>query len=656
MMSTSDLSPEEDESTPITFSSIIDDAEILARLDKLGFHTPTDVQRLAVPPAMAGNDVVAQAQTGSGKTLAFSLPLLKRLYESSPSKKDTFALLIAPTRELALQIQQVITSLDDEIAPVLVIGGADEQKQRKALERDARVVVGTPGRLLDMIKRKVVKLRTCRYFVLDEADEMLSMGFIEDVRAILAKLPNKRQGMFVSATITPRVDMLANSFLSKAQQINVADFKEDKAPIEHLYCEVTGDLMAKPSALCDIIETQRPRSAIIFCNTKSDTQLVEVLLRRRGFDARRINSDLTQSQREKVIKKIRAEDLQLLVATDIAARGLDIEQIDLVVNYAIHDQPESYVHRTGRTGRAGRAGRAISLVGPRDFGAFHYLQKVVDFDFNKLELPTDEEVAAARLAHLYEILRTQEIEVDERLTMVAQKLVRDNSDIENPPEELSAAIGMLCGFATEHFVNQESKSLDEELEAAPPSNEKGDRRRKDRGKDRGKDRPRERDRDRDRNQKAEGKEREPRKREAKTEGRERKPREKRTARKDSDKDSDSRGRDRSAGRNRKKDSRDRIRLYIGQGSEHGLDAETFTKLATERADIEGKDLQRITIRKHYGYVDAFREQATAMLETMADIEHNGHKLPLEVATVFEYKAPRNARNNRRNHSNSRRED
>jgi ATP-dependent RNA helicase DeaD len=163
-----------------------------------------------------------------------------------------------------------------------VIGGVEEKKQRTALEADARIVVGTPGRLLDLLQRKILQLKQCRYFVLDEADEMLSMGFIEDVRAILSRLPKQRQGLFVSATITPRVEMLANSFLTKPEYIAVISNADDAPPIEHMFCEVAGDLLAKPHALCDIIETQRPRSAIIFCNTKSDTQLVEVLLRRRG--------------------------------------------------------------------------------------------------------------------------------------------------------------------------------------------------------------------------------------------------------------------------------------------------------------------------------------------------------------------------------------
>ncbi|MCL4140437.1 UNVERIFIED_CONTAM: hypothetical protein GTU68_014154 [Idotea baltica] len=329
-----------------SFSELLKEGPLLTRVTELGFSIPTDIQCLTLPKALEGKDVIAKAKTGSGKTLAFVLPLLEKFDHNKVQKSQTVALFISPTRELALQIHQVVKDLNPELEPVLIIGGVDEKKQRAALDKDARVIVGTPGRLLDLLKRKVYNLKLCKYFVLDEADEMLSMGFIEDVRAILSRLPKVRQGLFVSATISPRVEMLAKSFLTKAEYVFVEEGEDDKPAIEHLYVEVSGDLLAKPHALCDIIETQRPRSAIIFCNTKSDTELVEVLLRRRGFDARRMNSDLSQSQRQTVLAKIKSEELQLLVATDIAARGIDIEQLDLVIiNYSLHDQSDAYIHR-----------------------------------------------------------------------------------------------------------------------------------------------------------------------------------------------------------------------------------------------------------------------------------------------------------------------
>lgn len=483
---------ETEEKTAITFTDILKNSELLAKMTELGFTTPTEIQGLAVAKAVEGKDLIVKAQTGSGKTLAFVLPLLERFSEIAKNPAETTALFIAPTRELSVQIQEVVQQLRPDLSPVLVIGGVDERKQITAIDKDARIIVGTPGRLLDLIQKRVINLRKCKYFVLDEADEMLSMGFIEDIRAILSRLPKKRQGLFVSATISPRVEMLAHSFLVKSEYV-IAESTEDNAPsIEHLFCEVGGELLSKALALCDIIEAENPRSAIIFCNTKAETEFVELLLRRRGFDARRMNSDLTQSKRQAVIAKIKAEDLQLLVATDIAARGIDISELDLVIHYSIHDQPENYTHRTGRTGRAGHKGRAISIVGPRDFGAFHYIRKVLDVEFKKMDLPTDEDVANARLVHLYQKLRDTEDKVDARAMLSAKKLLQDHGVVEGVSEDLVEVLGRLCEFTLAHSVAEEAKSLDDEMiQKSERENREGrgpredDRRGRGRGEQRG---------------------------------------------------------------------------------------------------------------------------------------------------------------------------
>lgn len=474
-----------------SFSEFSISPSLLEILQRLQFQRPTPIQGLAIPVALTGKDLVVEAQTGSGKTLVYLIPLVEQLLqlEGGPDPKSAYGLIVVPTRELAVQVHQVFQSFNLPIQSCCVIGGESMSEQKSLLGSDARVVIGTPGRLLDLLKKKAFRLNHCRYFVLDEADEMLSLGFLEDVRSILSRLPDQRQGLFVSATITPRVEMLASSFLTKAQFLAVEAEESAPSSIDHYYCEVGSDIMAKPTALCDIIETQRPRSAIIFCNTKSDTQLVEVLLRRRGFDARQINSDLTQAQRNRVMKKIRAGELQFLVATDIAARGLDISQIELVVNYSIHEQAEVYVHRTGRTGRAGRHGRAISLVGPRDFGFFHYLTKVLEIKFDRLALPGDQEICNARLAHLDEVLRDSQLELKDRDFLIARKLLSEFGEIEQPTEELETIVAKLCRYAIERFIQAEVQSLDEEKEredgspeqyARSGDSERNDRRHQDR--------------------------------------------------------------------------------------------------------------------------------------------------------------------------------
>jgi ATP-dependent RNA helicase DeaD len=223
-------------------------------------------------------------------------------------------------------------------------------------------------------------------FVLDEADEMLSMGFIDEIRKILERLPKERQGLFFSATITPRVLSLASSFLKNPKRIEIERAPETTPKIEHLFCRVDGALTAKAEALALYLKSEAPRSAIVFCNTKSDTELVEILLRKRGFEPRRLNSDLSQKERDNVMQIFRSGELKLLIATDVAARGIDISDVELVVNYSLHETIETYVHRTGRTGRAGKSGIALSLVGPQDFTVFHNLSRKLPCSLAEISL------------------------------------------------------------------------------------------------------------------------------------------------------------------------------------------------------------------------------------------------------------------------------
>jgi ATP-dependent RNA helicase DeaD len=378
-------------SEPLSFSSIISHEKIRASLQALGLVKPTPVQKETLPRALAGKDLIVQAKTGSGKTFAFALPLLAKLEDlgDTVSKDTTYGLIVTPTRELAVQIRGVIESISPDIAPSCLIGGGNPRAQEKELDNDRRIVVGTPGRLLDFIRQGILVLNKAKYFVLDEADEMLSMGFIDDIRTILSKLPaNDRQGLFVSATISPYVESLANSFLKSPERIIIQTPAEERPDITHYIVDVGIGVATKTAPLVYALENFSPRSAIIFCNTKADTELVEMILKRKGFKAEKMNSDLAQKQRENIMERMRSGDLKILIATDIAARGIDIDSVDLVVNYSIHDQAESYVHRTGRTGRAGRTGIALSIVGPQDFGGMHNLRKnLKHINFQKFEIP-----------------------------------------------------------------------------------------------------------------------------------------------------------------------------------------------------------------------------------------------------------------------------
>ncbi len=459
----------------ITFDEIVPSPTLQAALARLNYTHPTPVQAAAIPAALSGRDLIVQAKTGSGKTVAFVIPLLLQL-EAEPSLRGTAGLIIAPTRELAYQISEVIKNLST-VQPACLIGGGSIREQEQDLERDNRIVVGTPGRIQDFIRRRTLILRKCRYFVLDEADEMLSMDFVEEVREILSRLPDERQGLFISATITPRVDSLAKSFLTDPSRIVIDTPGGDLPSIEHTYYEVSGELTAKITALSDLLETIRPKSAIIFCNTKSDTELVEVSLRRRGFDARRINSNLSQREREYVMNKIRAGELRFMVGTDIAARGIDIEQIDLVVNYAIPEQPEVYLHRTGRTGRAGRSGAAVSLVGPQDFASFQALKRETPVELKVATLPSEEEVVKARLVHFDEMLAHEKITLHARDHSLARSMLERAGAVQ-PNDEMVNMLATLCRFTAEHIFKPEALSLEDEIarqmgQAPRPSDQGG---------------------------------------------------------------------------------------------------------------------------------------------------------------------------------------
>lgn len=461
------------------FDEIIPAGPVLEAVKKLGFAAPTPVQSETIPPALKGQDLIVQAHTGSGKTFAFAIPMLIRLQQAIQSgtfQRGTFGLIVSPTRELASQIEEVVRSITNEIQPACLIGGASINAQISALREDPRIVIGTPGRILDLLRQRELNLRKCQMFVLDEADEMLSMGFLEDVTAILSRLPDRRQGMLVSATITPRVSMLAGSFLYKPQNITIAKVGQDLPPINHVYYETGSGVTDKASALTDLIETLRPRSAIIFCNTKSDTETVEIFLRRRGFDARRINSDLSQKERNYIINKVKAQDLRFLVGTDIAARGLDIEELDWVINYALPDEPEIYMHRTGRTGRAGRAGTAISLVGPQDFMPFTQLKRRISFELNKLPLPTEDEVVQARAAHFYELIREAKLEAKERDVALARKILKELGGVDEPSEELAEFLAKMTRCTVEQLIKLESSPLEEEArrQSGESSEHRGD--------------------------------------------------------------------------------------------------------------------------------------------------------------------------------------
>lgn len=368
-----------------SFLELLSNQTIAQKLTSLNITSPTPVQLASIPEIFSGKDLIVEAQTGSGKTLAFALPIICSL-EGQKNRNQTSALILAPTRELATQVKNVVESMTDDFSVTCLIGGDPIKKQIKSLSLDRRIVVGTPGRVLDLIQRNELSLSMVKIFVLDEADEMLSMGFIDAIKDIGRMLPREKQGLFFSATISGGVKSLSYQFLNSPKEIQIEKNQEHAPKIIHSFMRADGAVSSKLNAVHNILLRHEVESAIIFCNTKSDTELLEVFLKRRGIHAERINSDLPQKQRDNVLQQLRSGELKYLIATDIAARGIDIKGLDMVINFAVHNEVETYIHRTGRTGRAGAEGRAISIVGPQDFGAFYTIQKQLKLEMTEFVL------------------------------------------------------------------------------------------------------------------------------------------------------------------------------------------------------------------------------------------------------------------------------
>ncbi|HEY5952210.1 MAG TPA: DEAD/DEAH box helicase, partial [Kofleriaceae bacterium] len=369
--STSEIPTEPVEPKLPSFDDLGLHPDVKLALDDMGYFAPTPVQTAVFGPVSAGKDLLVQSRTGTGKTTAFGLPLINRLV---PAHRQPQALILAPTRELALQVSRELTQIGKHrgILVEAVYGGAPIGKQIKALRDGVHIIVGTPGRVLDHIGRRTLDCKTISTFILDECDEMLSMGFLEDIERITSNLPDKHQTLLFSATMPDEVTRYSRRHMTNPEQISLSRDSISVNEIHHAYYIVSG--IARSRDLLKILYAEEPESAIIFCNMRDETTMVAKILQKQGLDAEPLSSDLSQSDRERVMGRMKAKTLRFLVATDVAARGIDISNLSHVINYSVPESPEIYVHRTGRTGRAGKKGTALSMVGPRELGNFRYVR------------------------------------------------------------------------------------------------------------------------------------------------------------------------------------------------------------------------------------------------------------------------------------------
>ena len=378
-----------------TFADLGLKAPILEALNDLGYEKPSPIQAECIPHLLNGRDVLGMAQTGSGKTAAFSLPLLQNL---DPELKAPQILVLAPTRELAVQVAEAMTDFSKHMRGVNVValyGGQRYDVQLRALRQGPQIVVGTPGRLLDHLKRGTLDLSKLSGLVLDEADEMLRMGFIEDVETIMAQIPEGHQTALFSATMPEAIRRITRRFMKEPQEVRIQSSVTTRPDISQSYWTVWG--MRKNEALVRFLEAEDFDAAIIFVRTKNATLEVAEALERNGYNSAALNGDMNQALREQTLERLKDGRLDILIATDVAARGLDVERISLVVNYDIPMDSESYVHRIGRTGRAGRAGRALLFVENRERRLLRNIERTMKLTIPEAELPNAELLGKRRL-------------------------------------------------------------------------------------------------------------------------------------------------------------------------------------------------------------------------------------------------------------------
>ncbi|MFL0712830.1 MAG: DEAD/DEAH box helicase [Microcella pacifica] len=450
--------------TTVPFTELGLSDAVLAALRDVGYEHPSAIQAATIPPLLAGRDVVGLAQTGTGKTAAFALPILSRL---DMAQKTPQALVLAPTRELALQVCEAFEKYAAHLPGVHVLpvyGGQGYGVQLSALRRGVHIVVGTPGRIMDHLDKGTLDLTALKYLVLDEADEMLKMGFAEDVETILADTPDDKQVALFSATMPAAIRRISQQHLNNPQEITVKTKTTTSANTSQRYLVVS--YQQKVDALTRILEVENFEGTIIFVRTKNETETLAEKLRARGYSAQAINGDVQQVQRERTVEQLKSGTLDILVATDVAARGLDVERISHVVNFDIPTDTESYVHRIGRTGRAGRSGAAISFVTPRERRLLDAIERATRQPLTQMQLPTVDDVNATRLARFDEAI--SEALTNGELMSVFRDIIGHYVEHHDVPEaDVAAALAVVAQGGTSLLLTED--------DMRPPRMERDDR-------------------------------------------------------------------------------------------------------------------------------------------------------------------------------------
>jgi len=642
-MSETTSSPADEAPTP-TFDSLGLTDDVRQAIDEMGFAEPTPVQAATYAPAVTGVDLIVQARTGTGKTAAFGMPLVDRLVDPDGGAQ---ALILAPTRELALQSSREIGRLGAHrgIKTAAVYGGAPIERQVRELQEGAQIISGTPGRVLDHLKRRTMDAERLKILVLDEADEMLSMGFAKELNAIVSLLPARRQTMLFSATIDDAVERMSKRLLKDPQQISLSSDAVGAQTITHYYY-ISG--VGRAGQLIRILEVEDPDSALIFCNTRASTEQLAAELQAAGFNANWLNGDLPQSERERVLKQTREGKLRYLVATDVAARGIDISHVTHVINYEFPENIESYIHRTGRTGRAGRTGTAISLVAPQMLGSLYYLRLTYKIFPIERSLPTEGELQSRLETDRVELLAEAfPDEPDELDAAVARRMLT------HPEAEriIGGLLGAFFGRMTEPDEEAAAARRERQPPPAPepppePAKAKAKAKRKpkrDKPKreERKRDEPKRDEPERDEPKRGKSERDEPeegdRDQPARDEPKRRKPaREESRAddRDDGDRydDDDDFGEpDDAHDGGEEHEGDDDVYLYISVGRRDGVRPGHIIGLLATECDLDKGEVGRIRIRDRHTFVGVPRDRADEIIEELDGAESHDKELTVERA-------------------------
>ena len=481
-------------SEPVTFESLNLSPAILKAVEELGYKTPSEIQAQCIPLLLERKDVLGLAQTGTGKTAAFALPLLNNI---DPSVKQPQILVLTPTRELAIQVAEAFEQYAKHTRGVEVLalyGGQSYSIQLSALRRGAQIIVATPGRLIDHINRGTIKFDALQALVLDEADEMLRMGFIDDVESIMEKTPREKQTCLFSATMPKQIQNISSKYMNNPEQVHISARNSTVSSVEQVFWNAH---VHKNKAIVRFLEAEQYEGAIVFVRTRNDTVQLAELLEREGFSAAPLNGDMNQQARERTVDRLKSGMLNVVIATDVAARGLDVDRLSLVINYDIPQDSEAYVHRIGRTGRAGRTGKAILFVKHNERYLLKNIIRHTKSEIAQVELPTAKIVEEKRINALQEKL-TLALE-NKDITFFNEVAANMAQKLELAPEDLAGALLCLAQQQSPIKVEEvkiQPRERNERNDRNPRSNDRGDRGRRnerpERGGERAERKPRER--------------------------------------------------------------------------------------------------------------------------------------------------------------------